>query len=134
MDRPFTIIQSAAAGQNMAGTEPLDTPGTITNGKEYAVAAAGVCGLFWFHAKWDLDVIRLTLDLPGDQTDYNIYIVEDGVETLWVTGGAGVTDVVVVDRMPIRADSQIRIVTTGAPTGVITARVTVKRADASRGF
>ena len=131
-DRPFTIIQSVAAGQNMTGVAPATAPTTITNGDQYAESATGVAGLFRFHPRWDLTIKRVTLDLPGDQASYSCYIVEDGVQTLWFTGGAGVTDVIVTDEMPLRADGSVLIVTTGAPTGVITARVTVVRADHTR--
>lgn len=131
-DRPFTIIQSVAAGQNMSGAAPVTAPTTITNGDQYAESATGVAGLFRFHPRWDLEVLRVTLDLPGDQTTYTVNIIEDGVTTLWATGGAGVTDVILTDRMPLRADGSIQVITTGAPTGVITARVTVRRADHTR--
>ncbi len=131
-DRPFTIIQSVAAGQNMAGMLPADNPTTVTNGTAYAEAAAGAAGLFRFHAKWDLNIRRVTIALPGDQTTCVVSIVEDSVEVVWATFGAGVESVIIEGPMPLRADGRIKVVTTGAPSGVITAKVTAVRANHTR--
>lgn len=131
-DRPFTVIHSAAAGQNMSGAVPTSAFVNVTNGARYPESATGTCGLFRFHPKWDLEIQRVAIDLPGTQTTYQCFLGEDGVETLWFQGGAGVTDVLVVTPMPLRADGYVRILTTGAPNGVITAKVTARRADPVR--
>lgn len=131
-DRPFTVIQSAAAGQNMAGTLPAVEPTPETNGVRYAEAVAGVAGLFHLHARWDLDIRRITIVLPGDQTTCTVNIIEDGLTVEWANFGAGVTSVILEGPMPIRANGDIQIITTGAPTDVITAKVTAIRANHTR--
>lgn len=131
-DRPFTVKQSVAAGQNFGGVAPTVTFTAMVNGAEYAESATGTAGLFTFHPKWDLDILRVTLDMPGDQASYTVNIVEDGVTTVWFSGGGGITDVITLGPMPLRADGSIQVVTTGAPTGVITARITVRRSDIAR--
>ena len=131
-DRPFTFIQSVAAGQNMAGTLPATVATTETNGARYAEAATGVAGLFHLHARWDLDIRRITIKLPGHQTTCTVYLVEDGLAVEWATFGAGATDVIIEGPMPIRANGDVQIITTGAPSGVITAKVTAVRANHTR--
>lgn len=132
-DVPFTITQSCAVGQNFAGTAPAAAAGVMDRGEMFPVAVTGICGLFTFNSKNDLEIIRIKLDLPGDQTAYTVEILEDGLATTLLTGGLGATDVIDDDPHFMKGKAQVRVTTAGAAgAGTITATITAVRWDSGR--
>ena len=132
-DAPFTIQQSCAAGQNFAGTAPAGAAGVMDRGVMYPQSATGAVGLYTFNSRHDLAIIRIKLDLPGDQTAYTVEILEDGLATTLITGGIGITDVIDDDPHFMKGKAQVRVTTVGAAgAGTITGTITVVRWDSGR--
>lgn len=132
-DRPFTMMQRSANANGMTGVVPVAAAGSVTgvlnSGYAYwELAAGGIGGIFEFGARWPINMIRLTMDCPNDVT-YTFYLVEDGIETIFLTGGPGVTDLVYTDPLPIMPGGHIRTVVSAPAAGTVTIRVTAQRAE-----
>ena len=135
LSKPFTLMQVSADSDGMTGVVPVagagTVEGTMAGGNGYAwyeLDTGGIGGLFDFDQRWAIDIIKVTLDCPNDVT-YSLNIIENGVTTVWETGGPGVTDFLSTDVIPLMTGGQIQAVVSAPAAGTVTVKVTARRSE-----